>query len=72
MDLSEEEELILKVIGYSSKFDVMDLLDEWFHNIKFIFDRLLSDDDLKVQPLAGKVFHFESDTLGLAEYQVEL
>jgi len=32
----------------------------------------LSDDDLKVQPLAGKVFHFESDILGLAEYQVEL
>jgi len=27
---------------------------------------------LKVQPLAGKVFHFESDILGLAEYQVEL
>ena len=32
----------------------------------------LGDEDLKVQPLAGKVFHFESDTVGLAEYQVKL
>ena len=49
LDLSEEEELILKVISYSSKIDVMDLLDEWFHNIKFIFDRLPSDEDLKLE-----------------------
>ena len=32
----------------------------------------LSDEDLKAEPLAGKVFHFESDTVGLAEYQVKL
>ena len=32
----------------------------------------LNDSDLKVEPLAGKVFHFESDAVGLAEYQVEL
>ena len=32
----------------------------------------LSDEDLKAQPLAGKVFHFEADAVGLAEYQVEL
>ncbi len=32
----------------------------------------LNDGDLKVEPLAGKVFHFESDAVGLAEYQVEL
>lgn len=32
----------------------------------------LNDEDLKVEPLAGKVFHFESDVVGLAEYQVEL
>jgi sugar lactone lactonase YvrE len=32
----------------------------------------LGNKDLKVQPLAGKVFHFESDTVGLAEYQVKL
>ena len=47
LELSEDEELILKVIIYSSKIQVMDLLDEWFHNIKFIFDRLPSDEDLK-------------------------
>ena len=32
----------------------------------------LSDEDLIAQPLAGKVFHFEVDAVGLAEYQVEL
>ena len=32
----------------------------------------LNDGDLKVEPLAGKVFHFESDAVGLAEYQVVL
>jgi sugar lactone lactonase YvrE len=32
----------------------------------------LKEADLKVEPLAGKVFHFESDVVGLAEYQVEL
>ena len=32
----------------------------------------LSDEDLKAEPLAGKVFHFEADAVGLAEYQVEL
>ena len=32
----------------------------------------LSDEDLKAEPLAGKVFHFEADAGGLAEYQVEL
>ena len=47
LELSEEEELILNVITYSSKIQVMDLIDEWFHHIKFIFDRLPSDEDLK-------------------------
>ena len=32
----------------------------------------LKEADLKVEPLAGKVFHFESDVVGLAEYQVKL
>ena len=32
----------------------------------------LNDEDLKVEPLAGKVFHFESDAVGLAEHKVEL
>ena len=32
----------------------------------------LNDGDLKVEPLAGKVFHFESEAVGLAEYQVVL
>jgi sugar lactone lactonase YvrE len=32
----------------------------------------LKEVDLKVEPLAGKVFHFESDVVGLAEYQVKL
>ena len=47
LDLPEKEELILTVIGYSSKIDVMDLLYEWFHDIKIIFDRLPSEEDLK-------------------------
>ncbi|MDP6164091.1 MAG: SMP-30/gluconolactonase/LRE family protein, partial [Candidatus Thioglobus sp.] len=32
----------------------------------------LNDEDLIVEPLAGKVFHFESDAVGLAEHKVEL
>ena len=47
VELSEEEQLMLTVITYSSKIKAMDLLDEWFYNIKSIFDRLPSDEDLK-------------------------
>ena len=32
----------------------------------------LSDNDLKTEPMAGKVFHFKTDIAGLAEYQVKI
>ena len=47
VEMSEEEQLMLSVITHSSKIKVMDLLDEWFYDIKSIFDRLPSDEDLK-------------------------
>ena len=47
VEMSEKEQLMLSVIIYTSKIDVMDLLDEWFYDIKPIFDRLPSDEDLK-------------------------
>ena len=47
VELSEEEQLMLAVIIHRSKIKVMDLLDEWFYDIKSIFDRLPSDEDLK-------------------------
>ena len=48
LELSETEELILKVIIYSSKIQVMDFLYEYCNHIKLIFSRLPSDDDLKL------------------------
>ena len=47
LELSEIESLMLKTIMYSSKIQVMDLLDEWFIYLKLIFARLPSDEDLK-------------------------
>ena len=47
LELSEVESLMLKTIIYSSKIQVMDLLDEWFIYLRLIFDRLPSDEDLK-------------------------
>ena len=47
LELSEIESLMLKTIIYSSKIQVMDLLDEWFIYLRLIFDRLPSDEDLK-------------------------
>ena len=32
----------------------------------------LNNENLKVEPLAGKVFYFQSEITGLAEYQVKL
>ena len=37
LELSEIEGLMLKTIMYSSKIQVMDLLDEWFIYLKLIF-----------------------------------
>ena len=47
LELSEIESLMLKTIIYSSKIQVMDLLDEWFIYLRLIFNRLPSDEDLK-------------------------
>ena len=47
LELSQIESLMLKAIMYSSKIQVMDLLDEWFIYLRLIFDRLPSDEDLK-------------------------
>jgi hypothetical protein len=47
LELSEIESLMLKTIVYSSKIQVMDLLDEWFIYLRLIFNRLPSDEDLK-------------------------
>ena len=47
VELAEEEQLMLSVITNSSKIKFMELLDEWFYDIKSIFDRLPSDEDLK-------------------------
>ena len=47
LELSEIESLMLKAIIYSSKIQVMDLLDEWFIYLRSIFNRLPSDEDLK-------------------------
>ena len=44
LDLSEIESLMLKTIIYSSKIQVMDLLDEWFIYLRLIFNRLPSDE----------------------------
>ena len=47
LELSEIESLMLKTIVYSSKIQVMDLLDEWFIYLRLIFNRLPSDENLK-------------------------
>ena len=47
LELSEEESLMLTAIVYSSKIQVMELLDEWFIYLRSIFYRLPSDEDLK-------------------------
>ena len=47
LELSEIENLMLKTIVYSSKIQVMDLLDEWFIYLRSIFNRLPSDENLK-------------------------
>jgi hypothetical protein len=47
LELSDIESLMLKTIIYSSKIQVMDLLDEWFIYLRLIFNRLPSDEDLK-------------------------
>ena len=47
LELSEIENLMLKTIVYSSKIQVMDLLDEWFIYLRLIFNRLPSDENLK-------------------------
>ena len=49
LELSELETLMLKIIIHSSKIQVMDLLYEWFNNLKAIFNRLPSDEDLKYE-----------------------
>ena len=49
LELSEAEELIQKVIIYSSKIQNMDLLYEWSNPIKLISNRLPSYEDLKIE-----------------------
>ena len=49
LELSELEEMILKVIIYSSKIQVMDFLYEYFNHIRLILSRLPSDEDLKLE-----------------------
>ena len=40
---------MLKVIIYSSKIQVMDLVYKWFNHLRAIFNRLPSDEDLKLE-----------------------
>ena len=49
LELSETEELLLKVIIYSFKIQAMYFLYEYFNHIKLIFSRLPSDEDLKLE-----------------------
>ena len=69
LELSEAEEIILNIIIYSSKIQVMDLLYEHFNYIKLLFSRLPSDEDLKLE---AKSFMEEYKLLKEKEMKIEL
>ena len=58
-------ELINKIIGFNAHVTVKPYESP-------ISLEQLNNENLKVEPLAGKVFYFQSEITGLAEYQVKL